>query len=234
MRLVAVQRCPAVPKAPQSAPSRASSRLASSSTIIGFLPPSSSEQRLKVRAQLSPMMRPTSLDPVKEMARTRGCSGERRADVGAMAGDDVDDSGGDSSFGERADEVKDRQRRVLRRLDDTGVAGDKGREELPRRDRHGEVPGADHADDADRLAGTHGELVGQLAGGGEAVHAAAFAGEIVTGVDGFLSVAAGLLEDFSHFAGHVAGEGFLLALQNGCSLHNDLGAAGGGHAAPLF
>src|SRR6266571_4754204 len=74
IRLVAVQRCPVVPKAPQSAPSTAKSRLASSSTIIGFFPPSSSEQCLKLFAAVSPTMRPTAVEPVRETARTSGCS----------------------------------------------------------------------------------------------------------------------------------------------------------------
>src|SRR5690348_15779328 len=74
MRLVAVQRWPVVPKAPHNAPSSASSRLASSSTIIGFLPPSSSEQCLKLLAAVVPMVRPTALDPVNETARTSAFS----------------------------------------------------------------------------------------------------------------------------------------------------------------
>ncbi len=74
MRLVAVQRCPVVPNAPQSPPSMARSRLASSSTIIGFLPPSSSEQCLKLLAAVVPTILPTAEEPVSEMARTTGCS----------------------------------------------------------------------------------------------------------------------------------------------------------------
>src|SRR5215469_2115555 len=70
MRLVAVQRCPVVPNAPQRAPSMARSRLASSSTIIGFFPPSSSEQCLKLLAAIPPTIRPTSDDPVNDTART--------------------------------------------------------------------------------------------------------------------------------------------------------------------
>src|SRR5580704_48551 len=73
-RLVAVQRWPVVPKPPQSPPSMASSRLASSRTIMGFLPPSSREQCLKLFAAVVPMMRPTADDPVNEMARTSACS----------------------------------------------------------------------------------------------------------------------------------------------------------------
>src|ERR1700759_2917970 len=59
---------------PHNAPSIARSRFASSSTIIGFLPPSSSEQCLKVLAAVVPMVFPTALDPVNEIARTSGWS----------------------------------------------------------------------------------------------------------------------------------------------------------------
>src|SRR5438270_2934801 len=72
--LVAVQRWPVVPNDPQRAPSTAKSKFASSSTIIGFFPPSSSEQCLKVFAAVVPMVLPTALDPVNEIARTSGCS----------------------------------------------------------------------------------------------------------------------------------------------------------------
>src|SRR6185437_14856153 len=37
-----------------------------------FLPPSSSEQRTKLLAAASPTMRPTSVEPVRETARTSG------------------------------------------------------------------------------------------------------------------------------------------------------------------
>src|SRR5882724_12105344 len=74
MRLVAVHRCPVVPKPPHSPPSTARSRFASSSTIIGFFPPNSSEQCLKLLAAVVPTVRPTAVEPVSEMALTSGCS----------------------------------------------------------------------------------------------------------------------------------------------------------------
>src|SRR5215471_4401892 len=74
MRLVAVHRCPVVPKPPHSPPSIAKSRFASSSTIIGFLPPNSSEQCLKLLAAVVPTVRPTAVEPVREIARTSVCS----------------------------------------------------------------------------------------------------------------------------------------------------------------
>ena len=74
IRLVAVQRRPVVPIAPLRVPTTARSRLASSSTIIGFLPPNSSEQCLKLWAAMLPTIRPTAEDPVRDTARTSGCS----------------------------------------------------------------------------------------------------------------------------------------------------------------
>src|SRR6266702_3441613 len=58
IRLVAVQRWPVVPNPPQRPPSIARS----------------SEQCLNVFAAVVPTMRPTSVEPVSETARTSGCS----------------------------------------------------------------------------------------------------------------------------------------------------------------
>src|ERR1051325_6250485 len=74
MRLLAGQRWAVVSHAPHNRPSIVKSRLASSSTIIGFLPPSSSEQCLKLLAAVVPMIFPTAEEPVNEIARTSGCS----------------------------------------------------------------------------------------------------------------------------------------------------------------
>ena len=73
IRLVAVQRWPVVAKAPQSAPSTAMSRRASSMTIRAFLPPISSETRLKASAHARLTCRPTSDDPVNEISWTPVC-----------------------------------------------------------------------------------------------------------------------------------------------------------------
>ena len=48
-RLAAVQRCPVVPNPPQMHPSSASSRLASSSTMMQFLPAHLEVDLLEVR-----------------------------------------------------------------------------------------------------------------------------------------------------------------------------------------
>ena len=63
---------------------------ASSHTIIGSLPPSSSVTRLISRPATSITWRPTSVEPVKAMRRTRGLRKQLLADFGAGAGHDVD------------------------------------------------------------------------------------------------------------------------------------------------
>ena len=55
-------------------PSTALSRSASSKTMNGDLPPSSSESFLPVPAVALRMMRPTSVEPVKAILSTSGCS----------------------------------------------------------------------------------------------------------------------------------------------------------------
>ncbi|MNL17429.1 hypothetical protein D3C87_1385220 [compost metagenome] len=54
------------------APSTAASRSASSKTMNGALPPSSSERRFTVGADCAIRMRPTSVDPVNDSLRTMG------------------------------------------------------------------------------------------------------------------------------------------------------------------
>ncbi len=68
----AVQRWPLVPNAPQIAPSTASSRFASSITMIGFLPPISRWTCLNEGAHASLIARPTDVEPVNETTFTRG------------------------------------------------------------------------------------------------------------------------------------------------------------------
>ncbi len=159
--------------------------------------------------------------------------GERRADFRAEAGDDVHDALGNAGVDERFDEIEDGERRVLRGLDDAGVAGDERGEELPRRDGHGEVPWRDHGADADGLAHGHSELVGQFGGDGVAEHAAAFPGHEVSGVDGFLGVAARFFQDLAHLASHVARVVFLALFENLGGAIEHFGAARRGHETPF-
>ena len=84
---------------------------------------------------------------------------EGRAGFRAVTADDVDDAVRQSRFDERLNQVVGGERRILRRLDDTGVPADQGREELPRGNGHGKIPGRDHADDTDRHTHRHGKFI---------------------------------------------------------------------------
>ncbi len=59
-----MQIWPVLPKTPNVVPSTHSSTLTSSSTIIGFLPPSSRQQPIRLRPARSPMTRPVAVEPV--------------------------------------------------------------------------------------------------------------------------------------------------------------------------
>src|SRR5690606_25900341 len=66
-----VQRCPAVPTAPNTMAGTANFKSAVSSTIIALLPLNSSNERPKRRATISFTWRPTAVEPVKEIKATR-------------------------------------------------------------------------------------------------------------------------------------------------------------------
>ena len=159
--------------------------------------------------------------------------GERRSDFGAEAGDDVHDAFGNAGVDERFNEIENRERRVLRRFDDAGVAGDERREELPRWNCHGEVPGRDHGADADGLADRHGEFVGQLRRNGVAEHASTFTSHEVSSVDGFLCVATRFFQDLAHLASHVARVVFLALFENLRGAVKHFGAAWRRNETPL-
>ena len=159
--------------------------------------------------------------------------GDRRADFSAKSGHDVDDALGQASVGKRANQVEGRKRRVLRRLNDASIAADDRRQQLPRRNRHGEIPRRDHAADADGLAHGHGELVRHLRRHGGAEQPAAFAGVVVGGVDGFLHVAAGLGQNLAHLAGHFASVLFFALDQNLGRAENDLSPSRCGNQSPF-
>ena len=87
--------------------------------------------------------------------------------------------------------------------------------------------------DAQGLAHGHGKFVGQFGRRGRTKQPASFARHVISGVHRFLNVAAGFLQDFAHFAGHVAGVVFFALGQHLGGLKDDLGAARGGNQSPL-
>jgi len=131
-------------------------------------------------------------------------------DVAATAGDQVDHAARKyrplREFLTKFSAGEGRQRR---RLEHDGVAAHKRRNDLPGRDGHRKIPRRDDRAHAERLTHRHRELVTQLRGDGLAVLPASFSGHEERHVDGFLDVAARLVQHLSHLAGHVARERFL-------------------------
>src|SRR5271167_3344631 len=156
------------------------------------------------------------------------------ANFAAESGDDVHHAWWNTGLMQRLHKVEYRERRVLCGLDNGGVAGDQRGEQLPGRNRHGEVPRCDHGADAQRLTDRHRELVGQLRGDGRSEQTAALAGGVVTTIDGLLHVAARFLDDLPHLAGHVARVLFFARDQQLSRLVKHLAAARRRYQTPLL
>ena len=150
MRRVAVHFWPADQNAPAYAACTAASSFASSATISGLWPPSSSWTRLPSDAARSRTPWPTGTEPVNEIAGHPRVVHERLADLAAAADHDVEHALGKLGLLERASEMQSGQRRVLRELQHHRVAVRERRRQLPRRDRRREVPRRDQPDDPER------------------------------------------------------------------------------------
>ena len=79
---------------PNSVPSAASSRSASSRTMFGPLPPSSSVSRLTLPAAIRMISRPTAVEPVKAIFRTSGWLASRAPTTGPSPGTTFSTPGG--------------------------------------------------------------------------------------------------------------------------------------------
>ena len=200
-------------------PSTARSTSASSSTMIAFLPPSSRCTCLRLSAAAFVTATPVVARAGERDDRDAGVPHERIARGLAVAVHDVHDASGHAGLLEQLDEALRQERRVLGRLQHDRVAADERGRELPRRDRDREVPRRDRADDADRHAHRHVELVAQLRRCRLPPHAPALARHVVGHVDGFLDVAAGLGLHLPHLVRHQVGERVLLALEHPREAH---------------
>ena len=231
-RLHAVQRCPAVPKADQTMPSTARSRSASFSTMMAFLPPSSSATRFSPRAASTFTSRPTSFEPVNEIARHIGVPHQRHADVCAGPHHEIQHARRQPGVLEDAHEVDGAERRITRRLEDHRIAGDQRGQRLPRRDANGKFHGVMQAIDAHRLAQAIRRLVRQLRRHDGPEEAPPLARHVVGHVDGFLHVAARLHQHLAHLARQVAGDLLFAILQQPRHAIEYLAAFGCGRLAP--
>ncbi len=133
-------------------PSTAASRSASSKTMKGDLPPSSSVSDLPEPAVCSRMMRPTSVEPVKAILSMPAWS-TIAAPVAPSPVTMLTTPSGRPHLGADLGEGERGQRRVFGRLQHHRVAGGQRRRDLPGQHQQREVPRDDLAADADRRRG---------------------------------------------------------------------------------
>ena len=130
-RLVDVHHWPAQPNPALTVASTAASRSASASTISAFLPPSSSWVRVKSSAAMQPGScgRPP-VDPVNEMARTRGSRTSRLPSALPAPVTQLNTPAGQPGLLEQPGHEDRRPRGEAGRFEDDRVAGQQGRQNL--------------------------------------------------------------------------------------------------------
>ena len=148
----AQQSWPALPNTAIGADRAAASRSASMKMTLADLPPSSSVTRLIDSAAPAAIRRPTSVDPVKAILATSGCSTSRCPTTRPGPATTLTTPGRDARLERELGEPQRRQRRQLGGLQHERVAGRQAGRHLPGGDRQREVPRDDQADDAERLA----------------------------------------------------------------------------------
>ena len=146
-----------------SAPSTAWSMSASSNTMFGDLPPSSSVVFLIVLEASCMIRRPTTVEPVKATLSTSGCEASSSPTVEPPPVITFTTPSGSSVSARISASLQRGQRRVRRRLEHARVAHRERRRQLPDRHHEREVPGNDPGADADRLAQHEVVGVGRIA-----------------------------------------------------------------------
>ena len=165
MRLAHTQVWPVLRYLAISAPLTAASTSASSKTMKGALPPSSSDSFLIVGAHCAISSRPTSVEPVNESLRTTGLAvSSPPIATGSPVSTLKTPAGKPGLLGQRRQRQRG-QRRLLGGLDDDRAAGRQCRGDLARDHRQREVPRRDRRADADRLLDDHQPLVGDASPG---------------------------------------------------------------------
>jgi hypothetical protein len=124
------------------------------------------------------------------------------------------------------------QRRLFRRLPDTGVAADDGQRRVPRPDGHREVERRDDPNDAQRMPGLHHPMVRALGGDGQTKELAREADRVVADVDHLLDFAQGLGRDLAGLEGDERAEVGLGGAQFLAEQPHEFAAARRGDIAP--
>jgi len=95
---------------------------------------------------------------------------QRRAGLGAVAGDGVDDPGRESRLLEQRHELQRRCRGVFGGFDHRGIARRERRRQLPRQQQQRRIPRRDHADHTERLIAREVEDIGLVGRNDGAFH----------------------------------------------------------------
>ena len=126
-----------------------------------------------------------------------GMGGQRGPGNLPQAGDDVDYAVGNAHFAGEPRQIDRRQRRVLGRLDDHGVARRQGRGDAPADQQEGEVPGEDESARAPGEPHRPGFVPGRWAGPHAPRDVQRHLGEVPHRLDEVRHVAGGLGEDLA-------------------------------------
>ncbi len=145
-----MQICPMLENERRAAAAAASSTSASSSTTNGHWPPSSNVSRFMRRSARAHDRLPGGDRGGRGDHAHAGMRGERGARFRPGPRHIVEDAGRQAGIRETLHDEADRQRRLVRRLDDQRAARRQRRTDLPGVDVDRIVPGRDRADHADR------------------------------------------------------------------------------------
>ena len=161
MRERAQQSCPALPNTATGAAAAAALEVGVGEHDVGRLAAQLERHPLDRRRGARRRCRgPTSVEPVKAIFATSGCSTSRCPQTLPGPGDDVQHALRQAGLERDPLQLERGQRRQLGRLQHDRVARRQRRRDLPRRDHEREVPRHDQADDPERLAERHVDAAG--------------------------------------------------------------------------
>ena len=138
-------------------------------------------------------------------------AGEGRADVFAVAGDEVEDAGGQGGFVKDFGEHQGGERRLFGGFEDDGVAAEEGGGGFPDGDGAGEIPGSYQSNRAKRNAQSVEETIVHRRRNRAAGKKGVLVGVEIEQADGAIDFAAGFGDDFALFfdeqsGGHELGD----------------------------
>ncbi len=162
-----------------------------------------------------------------------GIAGEWFADIGAVAGEEIEDAGGQAGFVEDFGDEECGEGGLFGGFEDDGVAAEEGGGRFPDGDGAGEIPGGDEGDRAEGNAEGVEEAIVHEGGDGGAGEEGILVGVEVEEADGAVDFALGFGDDFAFFLDEEGG-GFIAAFLEELGGGFQVGAAfGGGGGGPF-